>query len=353
MPFAALVMIATALSGCGEAGATIARLTVGAPGPDPYTVMLGSDSSQVKPSPQAGGARPGDQPGLYGGTRRTAGCDPQRLVTFLQANPDKAQAWASVHKIAPAGIADFVHKLTPVLLRTDTLVTNHGYREGRATGAPAVLQAGTGVMVDQFGVPLVKCNCGNPLTAPDKKISVRDSSYSGPTWEGFSERKVTVIIPRDSDKGPISNFVLVAPDGTTGFSRPAATTGEADGPATPPPPAESTAPGQSPSGAPDSGRPAPGGDPATPGTDPAPSTSAEPTRAPEPAPPATSEPASGGGGGGGGEPQPQPAAPSEPAVAPVTPQPNSEASPPQPTSMAPPEQRPSAGRSVPQEPVSA
>ncbi|WP_067488340.1 DUF6777 domain-containing protein [Actinomadura hibisca] len=330
----ALVMIAATLTGCREAGATIARLTVGAPGPDPYTVMLGSDSQGIRPSPQAGGARPGDQPGLYGGTRRTKGCDPQRLIAFLQANPDKARAWASVHRIEPAGIAGFVTKLTPVLLRTDTLVTNHGYREGRATSAPAVLQAGMGVMVDQFGAPLVKCNCGNPLTAPDKKISVRESSYSGPSWEGFSERKVTVILPRDSDKGPISTFVLVAPDGTTGFSRPAATTGESDGPETPPPPTESAAPGGSPSGVSGPSESPPASEPVAPGTEPPPSQSAVPSEAPPPSAPASGEPTT--GGGGAANPEPQPVAPSEPAADPVTPEPNGEASPPQPVSLAPP-----------------
>ena len=67
----------------------------------------------------------------------------------------------------PAGIGAYVDSLTPVVLTDDTLVTNHGYRDGHATTLPAVLQAGTAVMVDTLGVPRVKCNCGNPLTPPE------------------------------------------------------------------------------------------------------------------------------------------------------------------------------------------
>src|SRR5690606_35604146 len=159
------------LAGCGDAGATITRLTVGTPGPDPYTLMSGTDEADVKKRPQAGGTAAGDSPGLYGGTRREATCDPQQLIAFLQANPDKARAWARVQGIPVDDIPRYVSRLTPVLLRTDTLVTNHGYRDGEPTSGPAVLQAGMGVLVNGHGVPAVKCNCGNPLTPPDKKIS--------------------------------------------------------------------------------------------------------------------------------------------------------------------------------------
>src|SRR2546429_115073 len=71
---------------------------------------------------------------------------------------------ASVEGIEPNDIATYVASLTPVILTSDTLVTNHGYANGHATTLRSVLQAGTAVMVDNTGVPRVKCNCGNPLT---------------------------------------------------------------------------------------------------------------------------------------------------------------------------------------------
>lgn len=227
---AVLALTAGALAGCGDAGAAITRLTVGSPGPDPYTLMANTDKTDVKERPKAGGTKDGDSPGLYGGTRRASTCDQQKLIAFLQANPDKARAWAAVQGIPVSDIPRYVSRLTPVLLRTDTLVTNHGYHDGRATSAPAVLQAGMGVLVNGYGVPAVKCNCGNPLTQPEKKITTGNASYTGRSWPGFEKRNVTKIRPRDSRKGTIVTFVLVDPGATMGFERPRATEGESDGP---------------------------------------------------------------------------------------------------------------------------
>lgn len=241
----------------------------------------------------AGGRNAGRRlPGLYGGTRRAATCDQQKLIAFLQANPDKARAWAKVQGIPVSDIPRYVSRLTPVLLRTDTLVTNHGYDNGKATSGPAVLQAGMGVLVNGYGVPAVKCNCGNPLTRPEKKISTRNASYSGRSWPGFEKRNVTRIRPRDPQKGTIETYVLVDPEGTMGFERPRATAGPADGPPAELPPTETEVPaGDSPapedSGLESPGTPSPGtespglespgtgtpgpetSDPGTPGTEPA------------------------------------------------------------------------------------
>ncbi|TDC79535.1 DUF6777 domain-containing protein [Actinomadura sp. 7K507] len=268
---AALALTAATLAGCGDAGATITRLTVGTPGPDPYTTMSNTDKIEVKERPRTGGTATGDSPGLYGGTRRSATCDQQKLIAFLQANPGKAKAWADVQGIPVSDIPRYVSRLTPVLLRTDTLVTNHGFRDGKATGGPAVLQAGMGVLVNGHGVPAVKCNCGNPLTLPEKKISTDGASFTGRSWPGFEERNVTKIQPRDAKKGTIVTFVLVDPEGTMGFERPRATEGEADGPPIQLPATEtegtaSDSPSPSDSGMEPPGTGSPGTE--TPGTDP-------------------------------------------------------------------------------------
>ncbi|TDB83920.1 hypothetical protein E1264_26610 [Actinomadura sp. KC216] len=255
---AALVLAAGTLSGCGDAGATITRLTVGTPGPDPYTLASNTDRTDVKQRPRAGGTKDGDSPGLYGGTRQASTCDQQKLVAFLQANPDKARAWAQVQGIPADDIPRYVSRLTPVLLRTDTLVTNHGFKDGKAVSGPAVLQAGMGVLINGYGVPTVKCNCGNPLTRPKEKISTRKASYTGRSWPGFEKRNVTDIRPRDSRKGTIVTFVLVDPEGTMGFQRPRATEGEADGPPIALPSAETEVPASDSPAPSDSGLDSPG-----------------------------------------------------------------------------------------------
>ncbi|GAA4319869.1 DUF6777 domain-containing protein [Actinomadura luteofluorescens] len=266
----AAIVAAGALTGCGDAGATITRLTVGSPGPDPYTLASGTDKAGVKARPQAGGTKEGDSPGLYGGTRQASTCDREKLAAFLRTHPEKARAWARVQGIPVDDIPRYVSRQTPVLLRTDTLVTNHGYRDGRPTSDPAVLQAGMGVLVNGYGVPTVKCNCGNPLTPPDKKISTRNASYGGRSWPGFEKGNVTRIRPRDSQKGTIVTFVLVNPEATMGFERPRATEGAADGPPTALPPTEtevvaSDSPAPSGSGLETPGTESPG--PETPGAE--------------------------------------------------------------------------------------
>lgn len=144
----------------------------------------------------------GDTVGLYGGTNQNA-CDAAKLVAFLKANPDKARAWAGVELVPVDQIEAFVATLTPVILRTDTAVINHGFRNGVANPFNAVLQAGTAVMVDRNGVPRVRCKCGNPLLPPKRYDQVK---YTGTRWFGFDDRNITYI---DRSPTPITTFRVV------------------------------------------------------------------------------------------------------------------------------------------------
>ncbi|WP_131742389.1 DUF6777 domain-containing protein [Actinomadura roseirufa] len=315
LSLAVLCAAAGVLTGCGDAGATITRLTVGTPGPDPYRLVSNTDELKVAGRPRKGGTREGDSPGLYGGTRRASSCDQRKLVEFLQANPAKAQAWARVQGIPVGEIARYVSRLTPVLLRADTLVTNHGYRDGRATSEAAVLQAGMGVLVNGFGVPAVKCNCGNPLTRPEKEISTRGASYTGRSWPGFTKKNVTKVSPRASWKGTIGTFVLVDPEGTIGFERPRATDGESDGPPEPLPPTEAPVTAGSPTpDISDSGSPGTGGPTDEPGDSSSPTPSAGPTDSGEPTDGPTDVPSGGEGTGGESSPPTEPGGGADPVV---------------------------------------
>ena len=139
----------------------------------------------------------GTTAGLYGGTTDTKVCNPAKLVAFLKANPAKAKAWAQVMGISPTAIPAYVGKLTPVLLTSDTVVTNHGFRDGRATTKQSVLQAGTAVMVDATGTPRVKCNCGNPLGAP-AATALSGATVEGTAWPGYSPDAVVEVRPGTS-----------------------------------------------------------------------------------------------------------------------------------------------------------
>ena len=62
-----------------------------------------------------------------------------------------------------SAVKKYIAKLHPVTLTRDTQVTNHAYTNGQAVPFQAILQAGTAVLVDEYGVPVVRCYCGNPL----------------------------------------------------------------------------------------------------------------------------------------------------------------------------------------------
>jgi hypothetical protein len=217
-------------------------------GPNSYTPSVATATPTVtppgpqSPAPSATGGTVAIQgqsastPGLYGGTRNQSSCDPQQMVTFLQQNPDKAGAWVRALNSDPslkwsggtqlsvAQIPDYVNELTPVILREDTRVTNHGFLNGGPTTLQSVLQAGTAVLVDAYGVPRVRCACGNPLGPP---IPVPETpSYTGTAWPGFSPPAVIVVIPPPT---VINVFTLVnIADPTQSFDRPARTSGAAD-----------------------------------------------------------------------------------------------------------------------------
>ena len=187
---------------------------------------IASASEPPSASPSAATAiqtTTGGTVGLYGGTKNNAECDKEQLIAFLEANPDKAKAWATVHGIQPTDIRAFVNALTPVVLNKDTRVTNHGFRNGVADARQSVLQAGTAVLVDSRGVPRARCFCGNPLLEPIPAPVT--PTYTGDTWPGFAPEKVQVIAPAPA---PLAQIPVV--DSTTGevFGRPVGTEGTVD-----------------------------------------------------------------------------------------------------------------------------
>jgi len=164
----------------------------------------------------------GTVPGLYGGTRNRSSCNARLLVKFLQAHPDRAAAWAGVAGVKAADIPRFVATLTPVLLRFDTRVTNHGFRDGRAIPRQSVLQAGTAVLVDTSGAPRTRCACGNPLLEPQAVQTA--PAYTGSRWAGFVPSAVAAVAPGP----PMRAVVLVDPLTGAGIRRPVGTAGSGD-----------------------------------------------------------------------------------------------------------------------------
>jgi len=165
---------------------------------------------------------------LYGGSGAEV-CDSDGLADHLEAHPAKATPWAGAQGIQREDIRSFLVSLTPVVLRVDTAVTNHGHRDGRANAYQSVLQAGTAVLVDDRGVPRVRCSCGNPLADPAPRERAR---YEGQTWPELESRPVTVVRPAPT---VVEDFVVVrqTPDVPVAVQRPRGSSGDDDGPTDP------------------------------------------------------------------------------------------------------------------------
>ena len=152
------------------------------PGPDPFTPPADVEGDDEVDIP-AGGTG-GEQP--FGGSGSNRVCDRDKLIRFLKHNPERMREWARVLGVKPTfrAVRKYIAKLHPVTLTRDTQVTNHAFKNGRAVPFQAILQAGTAVLVDKYGVPVVRCFCGNPLApavfVPTAKCQGCPPNYSPP-----------------------------------------------------------------------------------------------------------------------------------------------------------------------------
>lgn len=244
-----------AVAGCGEGGDRTAKGTTGtaeakdvllqslaSPGPGPFTASTAraaSPSSTGAPDAEPTSATrtvhpvSGVVPGLYGGTRSVADCDVEQQATLLADDEGKARAFADASGIEAVQIPGYLKSLTPVVLRADAQVTNHGYSAGSATAFQAVLQAGTAVLVDSRGMPRVRCVCGNPLGPPvvaDGKVAHR-----GERWPGYDPARIVAVEPGVK---PATSLIIVDVDDNSWIERAMGDSGGRDRTPEDPPPFE-------------------------------------------------------------------------------------------------------------------
>ncbi len=161
---------------------------------------------------------PGDEPGWFGGTKgqKELTCDRSRLADILEGQPDLARAWGESGGLLAGQVRDYVMTLTPVVLRTDTAVSITGVSGGGAGSFPAVLQAGTAVLVNDRGEPVVRCFGNNPLSPASVAIDAM-TPMGGTPWPAWTGDQIVVISPATD---AFAAFTLV--DTPTGrlFTRP-------------------------------------------------------------------------------------------------------------------------------------
>jgi hypothetical protein len=160
------------------------------PGPDPFTRPADVEGDDEVDLPAGGSG--GQQP--FGGSGSNRVCDRDKLIRFLRRNPAQMREWARVLGVRPTfrAVKKYISKLHPVTLTRDTQVTNHAFRNGRAVPFQAILQAGTAVLVDKYGTPVVRCYCGNPLGpavfVPTAKCSGCPPDYKPPKQCKFGRK---------------------------------------------------------------------------------------------------------------------------------------------------------------------
>ncbi|WP_234342464.1 DUF6777 domain-containing protein [Streptomyces sp. NRRL B-3648] len=269
----------------------------GAPRPGSPTATPRVQRGDVEAPLRAARTLSGATPGLYRGSPRVAGCDVERHIRRLTADEARADAFAGVAGVTRAALPDYLRGLTPVVLGADTRVTSHAYRARTASRYQAVLQAGTAVLVDNRGVPRVRCACGNPLGEPAPTRG--GAGARGTPWAGYRPNQVVVVTPASRT---VTSLTIVDTATRTWIERrvgpdvrrdrvvpapPGATTNPADPGRTDAGAAVTEPPGPDGSGPPAS--PDPGGSPTSPS---APAPPDRPTGRPDPAATATGPPPS-------------------------------------------------------------
>ncbi len=176
------------------------------PGDSPWTpsVTSADPPQQVNrvDTPNASRTVSGDQIGLYGGSIDRVVCDRDKLIGYLKADPAKAAAWQRV--TGSPDLRSYILGLSPVFLTKDTHLTNHGFDNGKVTTFPAVLQTGTAVLVDNRGLPRVRCDSGSPLGQPRGDITV--DSYSGTGWQNLDAESIVAV---EESEEPVTDLKVI------------------------------------------------------------------------------------------------------------------------------------------------
>jgi hypothetical protein len=124
------------------------------------------------------------------------------LVHDLETNPGKAAAWQSITHTTD--LRSYILGLSPVFLTHDTRLTSHGFKDGAATSFQAVLQTGTAVLVDNRGLPRVRCDSGSPLDEPSGALTGDD--FAGPGWQNLD---VDSIVAVQQSQEPVSDLKVI------------------------------------------------------------------------------------------------------------------------------------------------
>jgi hypothetical protein len=152
---------------------------------------------------------------FHGGHEGEEVCD---TAAFEAALTDAATRDAVAQALAwDEDVAAQVRTLTPAVLLLDTRARLH-LAAGDAEAADAdevILQAGTAVLLDELGVPVVRCRDGRPLSPPDV-VDLGSADFDGEVWDGFDPARIVTCQPAPR---PVATFTFVDLDTAEPFER--------------------------------------------------------------------------------------------------------------------------------------
>lgn len=206
----------------------------------------------------------GTDDGVYSGQRRAGVCDRDALAALVAGDgsdedgegddeaegsaeddegsteddePSPAASVAEEYAAAldldsPEDLGGYIDDLTAVRLRLDTRVTQHNLVDGTVVPTQTILQAGTGVLVDETGLARVSCNGGNPLSSPaqpgDTEAALEVDQVAvnhAEAWERLDPSRVVTVEPGTE---PLEQVLFADVDSTDLVERPLGTNGGRD-----------------------------------------------------------------------------------------------------------------------------
>lgn len=167
----------------------------------------------------------GDTPEIYG--LGFGGCATGALQEAFASDSALATVWASALNadttlgfgsgIDATDYASYFRNLSAGVLLADTRVTFNGYGAGAMFPTQAILQKGTTVAIDRYGVPRIHCETGVPLTAPTSGGG--EIIFTGTAWEGFSTEGIAHIAPATEALTEITVLPVGPSNVSTAFTR--------------------------------------------------------------------------------------------------------------------------------------
>ena len=192
--------------------ASVYEAPIGAVGPDAFSPSFATgqlpesyeftlESGEVAASSESLYVQPR---GTYGGPGSNV-CDTAGMKAFFERNPDRAAAWARIQGIAFAEIGSFIDSLNTAYLAQNVKLTMYGFKNGQEYGYEAIIAAGTAVLVDDQGLPRVRCACGNPLVTdepPEETTTTVEETTTTVEETTTTVAETTTTVPFEIEECP-------------------------------------------------------------------------------------------------------------------------------------------------------